>query len=156
MPRAEVEVLSYNIPRIEQAAGTLVHTFTKFSDIAGTRAWPPYAKGLSSWIKDQRPFPYWLRAPGLRLRFSGFPPPEDMRSEQGKLIFGPPDLSFAFLPGDELLLPSERTHIQNVTTAIAEEMSKVFHLELRKDPLAITFPRDLYVKETVVFNAALL
>ncbi len=156
MARPEVEVLSYNIPRIELVAGTLVHTFTKFSEIAGTRAWPPYAKGLSDWIEDQRPFPYWLRTPELALRFSGFPPPEDVRSEGGKLIYSPPDLSFAFLNGKQLVLPSERMRVQKVTTAIAEEMAEVFHLDLRKDPLAISLPRDLYVKETVVFDAALL
>jgi len=156
MARAGVEVLSYKIPEIEHAAGTLVHTFTKFSEIAGTRVWPPYAKGLSDRIKDQTPFPYLLRAPGFALRFSGFPPPNVPRSEGDELIFGPPDLGFAFLETDDLVLPSERTHIQKVTKAIAEEMAKVFHLDLNRDPLQVTLPRDLYVKEVVVFNAALI
>ena len=88
--------------------------------------------------------------------FSGFPPPINPRREGDDLIYGVPDFGFAFLETNDLVLPRERTHIEKVTRAIAEEMANVFHLDLRKDPLQITFPRELYVKEVVVFDAALL
>jgi len=150
----ELEVPQYRTEEIEHASSVFVGYFLKYSNIATILAWEEYWIGLQDVIRNQKPRKLKLRAPGIDISFSGFPPPTPT-VDDGKVVFEPYEPGFSARTNKELVLPSERTKIDRTSNAIFEEIGEVYHLTT-EDPYTLTFPRKLYVGKVEVFNAALL
>lgn len=150
----ELEMVSYRTSDIEHASFVFIQSFAKYSQIAGTGTWIAYLEGLIQIIRNKEPRKYKLTASGIDLWFSGFDPPMP-KMDNGKLTFESNEPGFAVLNNDRAILPRERTHVERVTGAIMEEMGKVYHLDVHKNPKVLKFPKELYGK-VEVFSAALL
>lgn len=141
MGRVEIELVSYRTTEIEHVADVLVANYVRYSQIARIEAWDIFGRILRKRIRDYSPHGFKLTAPGIDIWFSGLPlfPQE----EKGKLVFEEP--WFGAFANRELVLPSERTHIEKVTSAIFREMSKVYHMD-NTDPGVLRFPKEVYAQ----------
>lgn len=146
---ARVEAVSYKTSDIKYASATLVRNFIDHSGIKGVHTLIYGLTGLLERIENQNPQPYRLRAPGINIDWSGYPRPVDKKEDQ--TLFENGDLGFTISENGEFILPSARTYVEKVTSAISEEMGEVFKLKVRKNPYILTFPKEVYTKNDIYF-----
>lgn len=152
---AKLEVVTYRIENIREAAFALVATLAVHSGIPGVRQWIGESPFLDEIIKGEKSQQYSFNAPGLELSFSGFPRPIPTIVED-ELIYRSREPRFTFYGKWFDIMPQERTRIDRISEDIAEEMSNRFHMKVARNPLCIIFPKQEFAKERVVFNAAIL
>lgn len=145
MRNVEIEFVSYRTDEVAHVADVLVANYVRYSQIARIEAWDLFGRILQERIRTHSPHGFKLTAPGIDLWFSGF----DLSSheEAGKVTFEEP--WFGAFANRQFVLPSERTHIERVTSAIFEEMSKVYHMD-NTNPGAIRFPKEVYAQNQTV------
>ena len=151
----EFEMLQYRTREIEEASLKLVTLFAKHSNIEGTFEWMSEMLKFQNDIREQKVKSTTLMAKGVELIFSGFPNPIPVIEDEA-VVYVPRDLRFTIEDKPEELRPSGRTHIQNVTNAIALEMNEVYHLQIQRPPMMLLFPREEYVDEVTRINAVML
>jgi hypothetical protein len=154
---AELEIVTYRTEDMVHASRELIHNYAKYSGIPGTDLWSRMIVRVAEIIKNQLPSPCEWTTPGLSVRFSGFLPTIPTLS-QGRLEYSAKSPQFELQEGWPYeLRPAIRTHISNVTNAIAAEMHEVYKLEVeRGDPMCLSFPKDQYAKSVDIVTVPLL
>ena len=152
---AEVEVVHYKTHAIGHATGRLIHDFAQYSGIVGTKHWPGMRFQLLSLIRDHIPYRVTWRAEGIEIEFTGFLDPRPTIRE-GKLVYESPEPRCAFFEQPGEVSPPVRTHIDRVTSAIAQEMETVYRLRIDRNPLALRFPKTLYSDKIERFKIPIL
>jgi hypothetical protein len=145
MANVELEIVDYNIPKIEEVGQKLVVLFAKYSKIEGTAQWlfEDLIK-LRADIRAQKQKGRLLEADGLEVSFSGFLKPVPVVKDD-KIVLQTREPRFKIEEKPEVLRPRARTYLQNVTEAIAMEMNEAYHLRnLNSSPLTLLFPNDIY------------
>lgn len=151
----ELETVKYDLEEMEHVSGQLIYNFAVHTDISGTRDWMRARIVLASIIREQRKQPLVLEAPGVSMKFSGFSNPVPIiRNET--IVFTARDPQFTFRGNGDYLSPKQRTYNQDMTIAIVDEMSDVYHLEKRDYPPTLIFPRSEYGRQIEITGAILL
>ncbi len=153
---AKLELVTYKTDNIAEATVALISNFAKYSRIYGTREWIGAIVHLLRIIDRQQNIQHALSAEGVEVSFSGFPNPIPTVDKDGNIIFKAREPRFTIRDHWEEISPRQRTRIAMVTSDIAGEMREVYHLETKYPPYTLIFPKELYAKERVVFDAALL
>ncbi len=152
----ELEVVQYRTDEIIHASGRFIHNFVTYSGIEGTGMWGDVFMTIADIIQNQSDLQCTWRAQGLEITFTGFQPPiPTIRDE--RVVFSAREPRFIVeKTHNSDLLPSKRTHISRVTSAIAREMQDVYRLRGEDNPSTLIFPKQEYAKSIEVFNAAML
>lgn len=152
----EFEFVQYRTGEMKHAASALVKNFAVYSGIVGTELWLTLMGDLSKIIDNQLPYECLWKTSALDVLFSGFTDPIPIINE-GRVIFSPKEPRFIFQEKmNPDVRPAVRTHVQRVTNAIVREMHDVYRMDVKKEPLTLTFPKEEYVRRVEVFNALLL
>ncbi len=150
-----VETVTYRIDDIEHASRVFVKTLAQYWAVFNTDQWVSYLMTLAQRIRQQQPRAATLRLEGLEIVFSGFPRPIPV-IENGEVIYRAREPRFTLQHTTEYLLPSRRTYLERLTTALAEEMQVVYHLYVDQPPLTLIFPKHEYARQVTAVRAPLL
>lgn len=153
--KVELEMVQYRTADIGHATDRLIRNYAEYSGIEGTKQWPRMWHQVMLLIRDQIPFNCLWEARGVDISFSFFLEPQP-RMINGGLIYSPPEPRIAFTERPEFVRPSVRTHIGRVIEAIAREMHEVYHLAVKKDPVALVFSNNEYARRIDRFSVPLL
>lgn len=160
MPRAELEIATYNKSAMLHASGELIRNFAQNHS---NPAWVSNSNEFTSRVKhsimiDGTKQVVW-RTPGVHISFSGFPTPKANEEKDRIYISAPPPHFNLIEVGDEIR-PATRTYLMKLTEKVAEEMRDVYKLEQYKDGslTVLTFPKDKYSQmiRTSIMNVGIL
>lgn len=152
MRNVEFEVVQYRTNEMIHASKNLIYNFAQYSGISGTEMWPRMIYKVAEIIHNQLPQQYTWQTPGLNIGFSGIPQAE-LWKVQDELVCYADEPYFALQEGVSYdLRPALRTHIQNVTQAIIDEMQDVYKMEVVKDQSAflLKFPKQSYAQKLIL------
>ncbi len=152
---ATIKLINYRTDRIAEATVALITNFAKYSGIHGTRQWVGGIIRLLEIIENQKPQEFSLNAQGIELSFSGFPNPKPL-IRGGELFYEPGEPRYIIDDRGQDVAPTHRTRIARAAEDITDEMADVFHLKVKHPPHTLIFPQDRFVKETIIFRAAIL
>jgi hypothetical protein len=158
MPKAELEVVTYNKPEIINTATRLIYTFANYSNLRGAEAWPLVLFSLVRTIKNELPNPMVWEAQGVTAFFSGIPE-VSQENHESRVVFSAPSPHFVLEENMAVRLPRPlRKHVGNVIDAISREMEDAYRLDVVKNGTNRTlwFPKKEYAKRIDRFEVPMI
>lgn len=160
MPRAELEVATYNKLAMLHTSGELIRNFAQNHS---NPDWVSNSRDFTSRVKhsimiDGVKQVVW-RTPGVHISFSGFPTPE-INEEKDRIYISAPPPHFNLVEVRDEVRPATYTYLMKLTEKLAEEMRDVYKLKSYKDGglTVLTFPKDKYTQlvRTSIMDVGLL
>ena len=152
-----IELVEYRTSDIEYASTKFIKTFAHYSGLIGTDIWTRGLFHLRDKINNQKPQSLVFAADEIAIEFSGFKSPTPrIINEQVVYVANEPRFTVLDVYNSEWLLPSQRTIVEKVVSAINQEMKEVYHLREEANPTSLVFPKTEYASSISVYQAPIL